>query len=151
MTKNIGHTTLICLILCCLISCETINKKSPIPDSRLDFELHILRDAPELNIVGNYKLINKPLHLYQYIGFGGILLYHTFDDEIVAFDLACPYEVNPGIKVDSITIIGEAICRKCHSVYDVAYGTGAPRKGVSTHYLRKYRTYFTGDIIRITK
>ncbi|MBO5974683.1 MAG: hypothetical protein J6P95_03050 [Paludibacteraceae bacterium] len=138
-------------LLLAFFSCEKINKKSPIPDSRLDFELHILRDAPELNIVGNYKVIDKPLHLYQYIGYGGLLFYHTFDDEIVVFDLACPYEANPEVRVDSITIIGEAVCRKCHSVYDVAYGTGAPRKGVSTHYLRKYRTYFTGDIIRITK
>lgn len=132
-------------------SCEKINKKSPIPDSLLDFELHILRDAPELNIIGNHKIIDKPLHLYQYIGFGGILLYHTFDDEIVAFDLSCPYEVNPEIRVDSITIGGQAICRGCKSVYDVGYGTGAPQQGVSTHYLRKYRVYSAGDIIRVTK
>ncbi len=91
------------------------------------------------------------MRLFQYIGYGGLLFYHTFDDEIVVFDLACPYEVNPEIRVDSITIIGEAICRKCHSVYDIANGTGAPLKGVSTHYLRKYKTYFSRDLIHVTK
>ena len=39
------------------------------------------------------------------------MFYHTFNGEIVVFDLACPYEVNPEIRVDFINIIGEAICK----------------------------------------
>ncbi len=132
-------------------SCENFNRKTPIPDTPVSMELHLLRDAPELISIGNYKIYTKPPYIYQYIGFGGILLFHDFNDEISAFDLACPHEANNNIRVDSLNAAGIVTCRKCFTSYDVSFGLGHPINGVSMFGLRKYKVRASGDIIRITR
>lgn len=134
-----------------LTACENLNRKSPIPDTPVAMELVLLRDAPELNTIGNYKIYTMPPFLYQYIGYGGILLFHDFNDEISAFDLACPHEAQNTIRVDSLADGGIVTCRHCLTSYDISYGIGHPIKGVSKHALRKYKVRYAGNTIRITR
>lgn len=147
MTKK----TLLIIVTLIACSCENFNRKTPIPDTPVSLELYILRDAPELVGIGNYKIYTKPPYINQYIGFGGILLFHDFNDEISAFDLACPHEAISTIRVDSITDGGIVTCRQCQTSYDVSFGLGLPTKGVSQFGLRKYKVRTSGDIIRITR
>jgi nitrite reductase/ring-hydroxylating ferredoxin subunit len=131
-------------------SCDSFNRKSPIPDTPVSMELYILRDAPELNTIGNYKFFTKPPYINQYIGYGGILLFHDFNDEISAFDLACPHEANCSIRVDSINS-SIVTCRKCKTSYDVSFGFGLPINGVSKYGLRKYKVQQFENKIYITR
>ncbi len=132
------------------VACDKFNRKSPIPDTPVSMDLIILRDAPELVSIGNYKLYTKPPYIYHYIGYGGILLFHDFNDEISAFDLACPHEAVNTIRVDSLNG-GIVTCRKCLTSYDVSFGVGNPIKGVSQFGLRKYKVRQSGNTIHISR
>ena len=86
-------------------------------------------------------------------GYGGVLLINGFDYRIneigpLSYDLSCPVERSPDIRirVDSDTF--EAICEKCGSKYDVTMGFGSPISGIaaSEHYsLRRYQCVSTGQ------
>ncbi|MDE5837828.1 MAG: hypothetical protein K2H39_02115 [Paramuribaculum sp.] len=61
-------------------------------------------------------------------GFGGVLLVCSFDNEPLAYDLSCPVEVSPSVRVAVDSENNLARCFKCGSTYDV-YRTGAPLSG----------------------
>ena len=68
-------------------------------------------------------------------GFGGVLLIEGMDPYSsvtavpLAYDLACPVECKPDIrvKIDNDTYV--AVCPQCKSTYDVTMGGGAPLSG----------------------
>ncbi|MCM1110197.1 MAG: hypothetical protein NC336_03210 [Clostridium sp.] len=76
-------------------------------------------------------------------GYGGVLLVCDYDGQYRVFDLACPVECRPTVRInvimDSGTPRGE--CPECHSTYDVfrwggPLGGTAARKGYGlTHYV----------------
>lgn len=87
-------------------------------------------------------------------GFGGVLLisgmdpFTTTTDIPLAYDLACPVERNPEIRVyiDNDTYV--AVCPQCKSTYDVTMGGGAPLSGEAMtgkykYGLKKYDCYPT--------
>lgn len=88
-------------------------------------------------------------------GYGGVLQVCGFDNELFAFDLSCPFEHNPNVRIaiDENTL--NAYCKECGSTYDVFYGSGAPIDGpsaVNKYALRKYNiTYIpaTGSFMII--
>ncbi len=141
----------VALLVLVLVGCDSLNRKSPIPDMPVSMDLIILRDAPELMTPGNYKLYTKPPYMYHYIGYGGILLFHDFNDEISAFDLACPHEAESTVRVDSLADGGIVTCRKCLTSYDVSFGIGNPIKGVSQFGLRRYKVRQSGNTIHISR
>lgn len=70
-------------------------------------------------------------------GYGGVLLIcgqDAFTGEVgpLAYDLSCPVEREPGIRVavDSETL--EAVCPDCGSHYNVVAAGGSPVSGVAT-------------------
>lgn len=80
-------------------------------------------------------------------GYGGVLLIEgvdPFSTEAgvpVAFDLSCPVEKSPVIRVAVNPSNYEAICPVCDSHYNVTTGAGAPVSGeaVTLHYgLKRY-------------
>ncbi|MCH5223112.1 MAG: hypothetical protein J1E82_03650 [Muribaculaceae bacterium] len=81
-------------------------------------------------------------------GFGGVLLIEGIDPFLgntaapLAYDLACPVERSPEIKV---TINSEymAVCPVCQSIYDVTMQRGAPIGGPAATGKYKYalKTY----------
>lgn len=66
-----------------------------------------------------------PYNVSTYTGYGGVLLLCDIFNQPVAYDLSCPVEVSPTVRVymneDNL-----AECPKCHSLYEVSgpvYGT----------------------------
>lgn len=83
-------------------------------------------------------------------GYGGVLLVsgQSFSGEVepLAYDLSCPVERLPDVRVymDGNTL--EAVCPECGSRYDVTEANGAPTDGPAKemHYaLTPYRCYGT--------
>ena len=89
-------------------------------------------------------------------GFGGVLLingmdpYSTTTDVPLAYDLSCPVEMKPNIRVEVEGELYNAVCPVCHSTYDVTMGGGGPLSGPAAtgeHKLglRRYSCYPSGS------
>lgn len=78
---------------------------------------------------------NFPFTQTTYTGFGGILLIMGMDPfgagamMPLAYDLSCPVECEPNIRVAVDPATLEAVCPVCHSHYDVTVAGGAPTAG----------------------
>jgi nitrite reductase/ring-hydroxylating ferredoxin subunit len=98
-----------------------------------------------------YKLFTKRTLAGEYIGFGGVIVYHALDDNFYAFDLACPVEANRSIRVEMNEDNIHATCPKCGSVFDLSYGFANPEnKGSAKEGLRPYKVNMQGDILYVT-
>lgn len=88
-------------------------------------------------------------------GYGGVLLIEGIDannpmlSTPLAYDLACPVERKPNIRVaiDQDTYV--AVCPECRSTYDVTMASGAPLSGEAAtgkykYALKKYRVIPSG-------
>ena len=122
-----------------LISCKQY--KNPIPDFPVRLEFNITADAPELAAFNGYKEFTVPKNATQYLGYGGILVFHTIDDKFYAFDMACPYEVKPTVKVHC-NYVGVAVCDSCKTQFSVVDGNGYVQSGVAKYPLKKYQVYY---------
>ncbi len=85
----------------------------------------------------------------SYTGFGGVLLiggidpFTTEPNVPLAYDLACPVERQPDVRVSINPDNLEAVCYKCGSRYDVVMAGGSPvggpaLTGESKYGLRRY-------------
>lgn len=80
----------------------------------------------------------------QYTGYGGLLLTCDPNGEYLVYDLSCPVEVKPDVRVyvdPEAELAGVARCPKCGSTYNL-YGYGAPMSGEAfelKYGLQKYR------------
>ncbi len=76
-------------------------------------------------------------------GYGGVLLIGGMDPYTgepnvpLAYDLSCPVECSPIIRVNINPENYTAVCPKCHSVYNVTDAGGAPISGEAV--AEKYR------------
>lgn len=88
-------------------------------------------------------------------GFGGVLLicgldtYTGITDAPLAYDLGCPVERDPNVRVQVESELYRAVCPVCGSVYDVTLGSGAPLSGPAAtgkyrYALKKYSCYPSG-------
>lgn len=89
-------------------------------------------------------------------GFGGVLLiegldpYNNLGSWPLAYDLACPVERKPDIRVQIDEENYVAFCRQCNSVYDVTMAAGAPISGEAAtgkykYALKMYRVVPSGS------
>lgn len=62
-------------------------------------------------------------------GYGGVLLVSDLMGECLAYDLSCPVEARPNIRIDVNYENNLAVCPKCGSVYDVFSNFGTPVRG----------------------
>lgn len=85
-----------------------------------------------------------PFTEQTYTGFGGILLIGGMDPFTaetqlpLAYDLACPVECRPDVRVNISGDTFEAVCPVCHSHYDVTMAGGAPVSGPAATGKPKY-------------
>ena len=147
----------------CLISCNTVDDDR-IPSMPVNISIS---DAGSWNIYGvsgfgmhrefvltsSIRLpANFPYTTNSATGFGGVLLisgmnpYTTTTDQPLAYDLACPVERNPNIRVYVNDDTYVAVCPECASTYDVTMGAGAPLSGPAAtgkykYGLKNYRCY----------
>jgi nitrite reductase/ring-hydroxylating ferredoxin subunit len=83
----------------------------------------------------------KPRLETDRIGYGGILVYVPLFDafgQYVAFDMACPHEVDRNIRVHHDGN-GNAVCEKCGSAFLLVDGTGVRTSGPAKENLKRYR------------
>lgn len=84
-------------------------------------------------------------------GYGGVLLIwgqnaYTGDVSPLAYDLSCPVERSPEVRVNVDHDTYEAVCPVCFSHYNIIEGNGAPLEGpaLSMHYaMSHYECYPT--------
>lgn len=78
-------------------------------------------------------------------GYGGILLVASAKAEALAYDLSCPVENSPDVRVyiDEDQRY-EAVCPKCGSHYDVFQSYGAPLSGKAAEIGYGLTTYMVG-------
>lgn len=100
------------------------------------------------NFIHNPKEGNQPsgfpYNAKSATGFGGVLLIEGMDPNNnltaypLAYDLACPVERTPNIRVyiDNDTYV--AVCPACGSVYDVTMAAGYPLRGEAAEGKYKY-------------
>ena len=72
-----------------------------------------------------------PFTVSTYTGYGGVLLVGDLYGNPVAYDLSCPYEVKPDIRIEVDDESHDAYCPVCGSTYDIYGGQGRPTSGPS--------------------
>lgn len=78
-------------------------------------------------------------------GFGGVLLiegvdpYSAVTAAPLAFDLSCPVERSPNVRVHVENETYMAVCPQCNSVYNVTTAGGSPISGEAAEGKYKYR------------
>ncbi|NLI72244.1 MAG: hypothetical protein GX361_05875 [Bacteroidales bacterium] len=146
--KLIRYIPLVFLIL--LLSCEN-DEQRRIPDVPVYLEL---------DLTGRYSTFRNPYDtvVYErsqivkdYVGFGGILVNIGYDGNYYAYDLACPYEVNPSIRIYPDESGIKAVCRSCGSEFEIWNGTGMVSKSPSKWNLKRYQTYVLDGILYVTR
>jgi len=140
MKKKLNFVVLT-VLLAAFFSCS--DDRNPIPSSRVYLKLDLTFKDKELKTIPSYKIYttkNINTANRESVGFGGVLVVHTYLDEYKAFDIACPYEAKQSVTVSVDEEIRYAVCPVCNTSYDIGFGTGAPN-GASRYYLRTYNIY----------
>jgi len=137
-----------------LTGCED-NYVSSIPDYPVFIDID-LRLAPYNTTLKNnnnsYELFEQPRmgkELTERVGYGGVIVYADFEGKFCAFDLACPHESLPSVKVKP-NGLGQLVCDSCGSIYDISFGIGHPTTGPSKEGLKRYKTMLQGDLLHVS-
>ena len=162
MTMTKFFTTIMALLLLALCgSCDRIdNKTIPSFTVRIDLGNFALWNTYGVNGMGDYRIFNRekkipqnfPFNVNTYTGFGGILLTMGIE-EPMAYDMACPVEINRDVTLSINADNLEAVCPKCGSRYNPLTGEGGPIAGVAINNkvgMRKYRVTPSGGGYIIT-
>ncbi len=158
IVKRIYLFCIISLLLCSAIglsSCDEI-VDSRIPPARVSLNANInhYRELQGLKIDGGYATLTQKLNASTYIGYGGLLICRSKygDNNVYAYDLACPVENKPTVRLnfkDGLI----AVCPECHSEFDsVIFGSPQPTKGVARekgYHLRVYPASWNDPMIII--
>ena len=79
-----------------------------------------------------------------YSGYGGVLLVGDVMGNPAAYDLACPVECKPGVRVAIDPETNLSRCPQCHSTYDVFSLQGHPTSGEAADKGYGLRRYHVG-------
>ena len=159
--RNIVVVTMTCLFIA---GCDDTYISS-IPDYPVSLQLNLyvnpyntIKENPNHYLIFDSKSPNYG-GVYA-IGYGGVLVYCGFDYNYYAFDLSCPYEHKQEIKVKP-NDLGQAVCEKCGTVFDIGYGVGNPSKRIrpnlpdttalAKEVLKRYRTSMQNNYLYITR
>lgn len=146
------------LLLCIFAGCGKEQALSRIPDMPVQVQIPV---GSDLNTILSAKSITSPegYPADTKLGYGGVLVVNGFatDSEnstFYAFDLACPHEANPQIRIRVDKAKLDAYCPQCQSRFEVFHGSGVPTAGVardSKTGLKRYRTQTQGNYVRVTR
>ena len=139
----------LCLIIGLILvvsSCEDVNRRSSVPNVRVNYTLNITSEHPHFVRENGFQTMTVTKRRYQndLIGYAGLLIWVGMDNQYYAADLCCPYcvQAKKPIEVDGIF----AICPACGEQYDISYGFGHPTKGVTKEPLKRYNTSFQNGV-----
>ena len=167
LIRNIVVVTMTCLFLA---GCDDTYISS-IPDYPVYLELDLVTVYPIFRNSTNKYLtfitgVTPNLPIIYRMGYGGIIVNSgvTKDDYgnsiYYAYDMSCPYEHKSTVRVYP-NDLGQAVCEKCGTVFDIGYGAGNPTKRIRTNlpdtipltkeYLKRYRASFSNNVLYITR
>lgn len=129
-----------------MLSCNTVDdERIPSVPVGINLSTMDLWTTYGVSGYGSYRLFVRELgepRNFSYVestatGYGGVLLVSgvnpfTLEAGVpLAYDLSCPVEVKPGIRVrmESDGLVPFAVCPSCGSRYDVVERGGAPESG----------------------
>jgi len=141
---------LISLFVCLAFSCED-EIYSPIPWAPVNFQLNLNGGDNDkgdsiLNGMLSYKIFTQRRADTDRLGYGGLLVINAMGVNALnlkAYDLACPVEVDPHIKIKPDAEGLTATCPKCGAVYNIS-SNGASSSG-SKHPLKQYNVVVYGQ------
>jgi len=150
-----------------LASCSGDALESLVPDHYVSFsrkisvingEMGQMEGQPLLESPGGYVCVSDRHNESDYLGYGGLLIVHTYDDTgFYAFDLACPYCYSQGAQLRRIAMKEDgmtAVCNHCTSEFGAIYwGSPASTAGPANeknYILRQYKATLVGDVITVT-
>jgi nitrite reductase/ring-hydroxylating ferredoxin subunit len=107
----------------------------------VNLEFSIVAAAPQLSALGGFAEFIVPQNVSQYLGYGGIVVVHTYENKYCAFDMSCPVEAEANVRVYT-DFTGVATCEKCGAEYLLIDGNAFPQKGNSKFTLKKYSVYY---------
>ena len=133
------------LLLFSLIACEEI--ESEIPDVPVNININI--NDPlyrDLKTVGNSLAVTG--------GHAGIIIYRFSPTEFIAYDRLCPVEQKTSCRLQETDDDLFYTCQCCETPYLMIDGTGQSVDGEKVEgtgkFLKGYRTYLSGNNLRIT-
>ncbi|MDD6209073.1 MAG: hypothetical protein PUB21_00535 [Bacteroidales bacterium] len=142
----------ICYIAILLYSSCTNDLLNPIPNVPVVLDIDLTFKDKDLVPVYAVKSYTTPKTATEKLGFGGVVVIHGLDNgsgqEYYAYDLACPNESTPDIRVAPDSI-GHAKCTNCKSEYDLSIGLGNRISGPSKSDLKRYNARQVGNIVYI--
>lgn len=144
-----------CLSILLFAACSRDMDDSPIPNYRVYFETPYA-DYALLQNIGTYKTYPYGGGIHPtntYLGYGGLLVFRSFDGVARCCDLSCPYcyatrrmkiELEPKSSL-------EAVCNTCQSVFNLQWGTCIATSGpsVNNYMLKIYYCRDTGTTIMV--
>ena len=122
-----------------LLTCCGPNR-TPIPDMPVRLEFNLV-SVSELNAFGGFAEFTVPRYASEYLGYGGVLVFHTIDGNFCAFDMSCPYEAKPDVRVHCDNS-GIARCDSCKSAFYVGDGNAFLIDGGARFPLKRYAVYY---------
>ena len=144
-----------CLSALLFSSCTKVEDDTPIPEYRVYFETPYA-DYMQLQNVGSYRTYTNGNGIYPTntrLGYGGLLIYRSFDGVARCCDLACPYcYVTKGLKIEVEPNSSlEAVCHICQSVFNLQWGACIATSGPSmnNYMLKIYYCRDTGTTIMV--
>jgi hypothetical protein len=161
MIKSLTTTLIALLLLALGSSCDHIdNKAVPSFMVRIDLGNYALWNTYGVNGMGDYRIFDRernlpsnfPYNVNTYTGFGGVLLMMGISSPL-AYDLSCPVEASPTIKLSIDPENFDAVCPRCGSRYNPLTGDGGPLSGVAINNkvgMRQYRVFPSGGGYMIT-
>ncbi|WP_108821774.1 hypothetical protein [Dysgonomonas sp. Marseille-P4361] len=157
--RNFLKALTISLFLFLPFSCGNEEEVNVLPEVPVNLKINLLVDD-ELRTPGNYKEYIKGVHkplAGEYLGYGGILVLrsiHTGEEiPFRAFDLSCPYEKSPTIRVKASREKGvTATCQECGRIYNLLEDGRITSESSKLH-LQRYNVKPSSDpnIFRITR
>ncbi len=139
--KFFGFSFIVLILLASSWGCNDKVQHETIPDVPVNLNIDIGSTMYiELNTIGGW--------VYLTGGYRGLLVYRVSVDEFVAYDRGCPYdplEEYSRITMDPSGITcSDTLCGSQFSILD-----GGPIKGPATLPLKRYFTYFDGNILTV--
>jgi len=141
MSKKIFLILIIAILACCNPN------RTPIPEMPVRLEFN-LASAPELYSYLGFKEFVVPQYVSQYLGYGGVVVFHTMDDRFCAFDMSCPYEAKPDVRVHCDNS-GIARCDSCGSAFYLGDGNAFVVEGKAKYPLKSYAVYYNSALYNI--
>ncbi len=135
--KRVLKLLSLCLLLAVATACESVDsQRIPALNVNIDLSNAGLWQVYGVSGYGQCRIFDRNQRIpadftftdRTYTGFGGVLLVYGINGP-VAYDRACPVEVDKNVPLyfDSETL--EAFCAKCGSRFNVCEADGVPIKG----------------------